>query len=92
MSISERQVNNGVNVQALLDARKALSDAPEAAKFQWRASCKWITAPTVTRHSKFLGLVGSRNTERSFSFDADHPEIFASEDNGPTPSGTSSSA
>jgi len=28
MSISERQVNNGVNVQALLDARKALSDAP----------------------------------------------------------------
>ena len=34
-------VNNGVNVQALLDAREALKGAPEAAKFTWRASCKW---------------------------------------------------
>ena len=29
-------VNNGVNVQALLDAREALKGAPEAAKFTWR--------------------------------------------------------
>src|SRR4029453_19025803 len=28
-------VNNGVNVQALLDAREALKGAPEAAKFTW---------------------------------------------------------
>ena len=34
-------VNNGVNVQALLDAREALKGAPDAAKFTWRASCKW---------------------------------------------------
>ena len=27
--------------QALLDAREALKGAPEAAKFTWRASCKW---------------------------------------------------
>jgi hypothetical protein len=32
-------VNNGVNVQALLDAREALKGAPEAARFTWRASC-----------------------------------------------------
>src|SRR5438477_13049489 len=31
-------VNNGVNVQALLDAREALKGAPDAAKFTWRAS------------------------------------------------------
>src|SRR5262245_50919235 len=30
-------VTNGVNVQALLDARNALAEAPEGAKFQWRA-------------------------------------------------------
>ena len=34
-------VKNGVNVAALLDAREALTDAPEAAQFQWRASCEW---------------------------------------------------
>lgn len=86
MSISERQVNNGVNVQALLDARKALSDAPEAAKFQWRASCKWING--THSHStirNFFGLGGEQKHRTEFSFDADHPEIFASEDKGPTP-------
>jgi uncharacterized OsmC-like protein len=86
MSISERQVNNGVNVQALLDARKALSDAPEAAKFQWRASCKWING--THSHSSirnFFGLGGEQKHRTEFSFDADHPEIFASEDKGPTP-------
>jgi uncharacterized OsmC-like protein len=86
MSVFERQVNNGVNVQALLDARKALSDAPEAAKFQWRASCRWITG--THSHStirNFFGLGGEQKHRTEFSFDADHPEIFASEDKGPTP-------
>lgn len=86
MSVLERQVNNGVNVQALLDARKALSDAPEAAKFQWRASCKWING--THSHStirNFFGLGGEQKHKTEFSFDADHPEIFASEDKGPTP-------
>ena len=46
--MGESKVNNGVNVQALLDARKALTDAPEAAKFNWRASCKWLSGT----HSK----------------------------------------
>ena len=31
--------NNGVNVEALLGAREALTDAPEAAQFTWRATC-----------------------------------------------------
>ena len=35
--MSESSVDNGVNVQALLDARNALADAPEAATFTWRA-------------------------------------------------------
>ena len=34
--------DNGVNVQALLDARDALKGAPEATQFTWRASCKWV--------------------------------------------------
>ena len=42
MSTEEKTVDNGVNVEALLGAREALTDAPEAAQFTWRASCKWI--------------------------------------------------
>ena len=86
MSVSERQVENGVNVQALLDARKALTEAPEAAKFKWRASCKWISG--THSHStirNFFGLGEEQKHRKEFSFDADHPEIFASEDKGPTP-------
>src|SRR2546423_15648178 len=79
-------VNNGVNVGALLDARKALSEAPEAAKFNWRASCKWISG-THSRSSikNFFGLGGEQKHRTKFSFDADHPEVFASEDKGATP-------
>jgi len=79
-------VNNGVNVQALLDAREALRGAPEAAKFTWRASCKWNNGT----HSKtdvqgFFGLGQEQQHKTETSFDADHPEIFASEDRGITP-------
>ena len=37
--MTDSKVDNGVNVEALLGARDALSDAPEGAKFAWRAAC-----------------------------------------------------
>jgi uncharacterized OsmC-like protein len=86
MSITDTPVNNGVNVQALLEARDALSAAPEAAQFQWRASCEWVNG--THSHStveQFFGLGGEQKHKTTFSFDADHPEIFASEDHGATP-------
>jgi uncharacterized OsmC-like protein len=84
--MAEIRVNNGVNVEALLEARKALANAPEAAKFQWRASCKWKNGT----HSKtsilgFHGLGQEQQHKTEYSFDADHPEIFASADLGVTP-------
>lgn len=42
MSPTDTPVDNGVNVDALLDAREALSEAPEAAQFKWRAKCEWV--------------------------------------------------
>jgi uncharacterized OsmC-like protein len=79
-------VNNGVNVQALLDAREALKGAPEAAKFRWRASCKWQNGThSRTKIQGFHGLGQEQKHKTEFSFDADHPEIFASEDLGATP-------
>jgi len=79
-------VDNGVNVQALLDARTALVDAPEAAEFTWRASTDWVSGT----HSKstvqgFFGLGAEQEHRSTFTYSADHPEVFASEDHGPTP-------
>ena len=84
--MNDKSVDNGVNVQALLEAREALSEAPEAAQFQWRASCKWING-THSRSTVegFYGLGEEQKHKTEFSFEADHPEIFASEDNGATP-------
>jgi uncharacterized OsmC-like protein len=86
MSTSDSSVNNGVNVEALLGARAALTDAPEAAKFSWRATCKWVNGTHSHSLVKgFFGLGEEQNHKTEFSFDADHPEVFASEDHGATP-------
>jgi len=86
MSEETSTVDNGVNVQALLDAREALTDAPDAALFKWRASCEWVNGT----HSKasvesFYGLGEEHKHRNEYSFEADHPEVFASEDNAATP-------
>ena len=89
MSLSQTTTaaaDNGVNVAALLGAREALTAAPEAARFQWRATCKWVNG-TYSRSTVdgFFGLCQDQKHKTEFTFDADHPEIFAAEDNGATP-------
>jgi uncharacterized OsmC-like protein len=86
LATSTTAANNGVNVEALLGAREALTEAPEAARFHWRTTCKWMNG--THSHStvkSFFGLGEEQKHKMEFSFDADHPEIFAAEDNGPTP-------
>ena len=86
MTDSTSTVDNGVHVQALLDARDALTKAPQAAQFKWRAACEWKNG--THSHSTvegFYGLGEEQHRKRSFTFDADHPEIFASADKGATP-------
>ena len=86
MTTTGRPVDNGVNVQALLDARNALSAAPEAAQFTWRANCTWRNG--THSHSTvdgFTGLGSEQQHRTAYEFDVDHPECFASADNGATP-------
>ncbi len=79
-------VANGVNVQALLDAREALKTAPEAAQFTWRASSKWENGVHSTvRVRNYFGLGEEHSHKTESVFDADHPDVFAAEDNGITP-------
>ena len=85
-AVAEKQVNNGVNVDALLGAREALGKAPEAAKFNWKATSKWVSGThSRTTVKGFYGLGQEQSHKSEFTFDMDHPEIFASEDKGATP-------
>ncbi len=86
MADSDTSVDNGVNVQALLDARAALTDAPAAAQFQWRATCKWMNGThSHATVEGYFGLGEEQHHKKVFTFDADHPEVFASEDIGAAP-------
>ncbi len=86
MTITDIPVDNGVNTEALLGAREALSEAPEAAAFTWRASCRWVhgTHSTSTIEG-FSGLGAEHQHKKTFTFEIDHPECFASQDLGATP-------
>jgi uncharacterized OsmC-like protein len=79
-------VDNGVNVQALLEAREALAGAPEAAQFTWRASSKWQNGVySTTTIQNYFGLGEEHSHKTESVFDADHPDVFAAEDRGITP-------
>jgi uncharacterized OsmC-like protein len=83
---AQAKVDNGVNVEALLGAREALTEAPAAARFTWRATCNWINGThSETSVRGFYGLGEEQSHRTEFHFDTDHPEIFASEDHGATP-------
>jgi len=86
MSDTAKSVDNGVKVEALVAAREALTNAPAAAQFRWRAACEWKNG--THSHStveSFYGLGEEQRRKKTFAFDADHPEVFASEDIGATP-------
>jgi len=86
MSTTKSPVDNGVNVEALLGARQALTESPAGAKFKWRAKTEWVRG-THSRSAvdHFFGLGEEQKHKTKFTFEADHPEIFASEDHGATP-------
>jgi uncharacterized OsmC-like protein len=86
METAAKPVDNGVNVGALLEARDALTAAPGAAAFKWRATCKWIRGThSQSTVERFFGLGEEQKHRTKFTFDTDHPEVFASADNGATP-------
>ena len=71
---ADKPVNNGVNVEALFGAQAALAQTPEAARFKWRSTVEG-----------FYGLGAEQKHKKAFTFDADHPEIFAAQDAAATP-------
>jgi uncharacterized OsmC-like protein len=77
---------NGVKIDAIREARQALTEAPEAARFTWRARNRWVNGThSTTSIEDFHGIGAEQAHKRVFIYDADHPELFAAEDMGVTP-------
>ncbi len=86
MSTTTNPVDNGVNVEAILGARAALTDMPAAAAFQWRATTEWVDGThSRTTIGEFFGLGETHPHRQAHVVEGDHPEVFASADNAPAP-------
>jgi uncharacterized OsmC-like protein len=86
MTTGQVTVDNGVNIEALRDARSTLGDTPALAQFEWRSSVKWVTGThSRSEVESFYGLNAEQLHHTSFTFDADHPLQFAATDVGITP-------
>ena len=84
MTITEKLPDNGVNVDALLGAREAMTEMPAAAAFTWRAGSEWVNGTHArTTVEKFFGLGEEQSHREAFVVDTDHPELFASRDQLP---------
>jgi uncharacterized OsmC-like protein len=83
---AQSDVDNGVNVAALDEARQAIGANPELAQFEWRATSNWVYGThSQSQVESFYGLTDEQNHHTKFTFDLDHPEQFASQDMGITP-------
>ena len=90
MTSTATPVNNGVNVGALLGARKALTMRRKRRSSTGgprTSGCNGTHSKTTIE--RYFGLGDEQ--EHRISYTADHPEVFASEDSPRRPSSTSSS-
>jgi uncharacterized OsmC-like protein len=82
----ERVPLNGVNTPALFATINAVAGQPELAKFQFRASNRWLRGTrSRSRIESFSGAGGEHTHASEFQYDADHPRVLVGEDHGPTP-------
>ena len=79
-------IRNGVDTATLFATLDAVKQAPEAARFQFRARNEWVSG-TRNRSTiaDYFGVGEERSHERTFVYDADHPAVLVGQDNGPTP-------
>ena len=83
----ERQPRNGVDTPTLFATLDAVKGNPELAKFQFRATNRWVSGThNRTTIRGFFGA-GQEDTSRTqdFAYDADHPAVLVGNGNGPTP-------
>jgi uncharacterized OsmC-like protein len=78
---------NGVDTPTLFATLDAVKASPDLAKFQFRATNRWISGThnrSTIRGFYGAGLEDSTRVE-DFVYDADHPAVLVGTGNGPTP-------
>jgi uncharacterized OsmC-like protein len=83
---NENTVRNGVDTATLFATLDAVKEAPEAARFQFRAHNTWVsgTHSRSTIHD-FFGVGEERTHDQATTHDVDHPAVLVGADGGPTP-------
>ncbi len=82
----ETTASNGVNTEALMGARDAFAQAPEAAAFTFRSTCSWVDGTESSNEiNGYFGLGQEHTRPASFMINSDHPTVFAARDTAPTP-------
>lgn len=83
---TQLKADNGVNTEALIGARGAFEQMPEAARFTFQSACEWIEGTySANKINGYFGLGQKHERKRIFTIESDHPEVFAAADRAPTP-------
>ncbi len=78
--------DNGVNTEALISARGAFTEMPQAAAFTFRSTCHWMEGTySANTINGYFGLGQEHSRKQTFTIEADHPEVFAAHDRAATP-------
>ena len=77
---------NGVDTPNLFATINAVAGNPPLAKFQFRATNRWV-AGTHSRGTieSFYGAGSEQKHKRTFTLEADHPAVLVAADNAPLP-------
>jgi len=82
----ERVPLNGVDTPTLFATINTVKGMPELAKFQFRASNRWVEGThSRTVIDSFSGAGADHAHAAPFQYDADHPAVLVGKDKGPTP-------
>jgi len=86
MTTIENPTRNGVDTATLFATLDAVKATPDIAKFQFRATNRWVsgTHNQSTIHG-FYGAMQEMTHQQPWTFDADHPAVLVGADNAPTP-------
>jgi uncharacterized OsmC-like protein len=83
---NQTMVRNGVDVIALKETIAAVQEQPELAKFQFRATNKWVDGGNNrTTIEGFYGAKEEHKHKKTFVLEADEPEVLLSRDKGAGP-------
>jgi hypothetical protein len=82
----QEQIVNGVNVSKLFGTVEAIKGNPEIAKFNFKASGKWINGGhNRTTINEFYGACQNFQRSQPFVIEKDEPPVLLGKDHGANP-------